>query len=74
LELYFETLIRLHVVLLNRAGPRHVGALDRLIIWRPVKPIFFKYMSKIYLVMAGRNWFSALYKMAPRAAAGWLSP
>ena len=24
------------------AGPRHVGALCRLIIWRPLKPIFFK--------------------------------
>jgi hypothetical protein len=41
-----------------RAGPRHVGAPGRLIIWRPFKPIFFKNLFNFYLAGARRHWFS----------------
>jgi hypothetical protein len=42
----------------SRARPRHVGALGKIIIWRPFKLIFFKYFFKIYLVGTGKKWFS----------------
>jgi hypothetical protein len=33
------------MVIAGRAGPRHVDALDRLIIWRPFKPMFLNICS-----------------------------
>jgi hypothetical protein len=42
-------------LLIYRTGPRHVDAPGRLIIWRPFKPMFFKYMLKIYLVGRGET-------------------
>jgi hypothetical protein len=36
---------------------RHVGAPGRLVIWRPFKQIFFKYLFNISSVGAGRNRF-----------------
>jgi hypothetical protein len=38
-----------------RTGPRHVGATGMLIIWCPLKPIFFKYFFNSYLVGTGRK-------------------
>jgi hypothetical protein len=42
---------------LVRAGPRHVDVPGRLLIWRPFKPIFFKYLFNMYLALAGKSVF-----------------
>jgi hypothetical protein len=48
------SLHRWHIVICG-AGPRHVGAPGRLIIWCPFKPIFFKRFFNIYFSGAGEK-------------------
>jgi hypothetical protein len=39
----------------ERTRTGHVGALGRLKIWSPFKPIFFKNVFNIYLIGEGRK-------------------
>jgi hypothetical protein len=42
--LNFKSTLQSQATYMARAGPRHVGAPGRLIIWRPFKPTLFKYL------------------------------
>jgi len=35
----------MHIFSVTRAGPWHVGALGRLIVWHHIKPIYVTYLA-----------------------------
>jgi hypothetical protein len=78
-----DYLLRLHgsffTSLLLKAGmDRHVGALGRLIIWRPFRPIFFQCLIQpeltgtIFLIYS--TVLPPLVGWCPRQLPGWLTP
>jgi len=54
-------------------GPRYMGAPGKLIIWRPFKPILFKYLL-LKLIFYKRMFQHPSQVGAPGQLPGWLAP
>lgn len=57
----------------HRIGPRHVGSSGRLVISRPIKPMFFRYLSNVVFPIYS-SVLAPIIGWRLRELPGWLTP